>query len=229
MARAPTLCERGCSRFSTGSIPEHVFASALRREPDVVRRAERFIRAHVGEPVSSRSCPRWPASASGASATRSRTSARRVRRYLKIWQLHQVRRALRASNMEGVTVTDAATLYGFFELAAIRRGIQGTVRRGAVADASPRPRKLIARCELSESCAAFSLPNLQGRPGRHRSQSERRSDRHAQVRSGRPLACVLIVFLRMTAPAWAKPSCRYAPGMARPRTVCQSVRRPAFE
>jgi AraC family ethanolamine operon transcriptional activator len=35
------------------------------------------------------------------------------KRYLKLWQLHQVRRELRAAH---ASVTDVATLHGFFEL-----------------------------------------------------------------------------------------------------------------
>ena len=37
------------------------------------------------------------------------------KRYLRLWQLHQVRRALR-SPVKVSTVTDVATLHGFFEL-----------------------------------------------------------------------------------------------------------------
>jgi AraC-like DNA-binding protein len=38
------------------------------------------------------------------------------KRYLKLWQLHQVRRALRAVSGGEESVTDVATLHGFYEL-----------------------------------------------------------------------------------------------------------------
>jgi AraC family ethanolamine operon transcriptional activator len=37
-------------------------------------------------------------------------------RYLRLWQLHQVRRALRSADGRHATVTDIATMYGFYEL-----------------------------------------------------------------------------------------------------------------
>ena len=38
------------------------------------------------------------------------------KRYLKLWQLHEVRRALRGAERPPLSVTDVATLHGFFEL-----------------------------------------------------------------------------------------------------------------
>jgi AraC family ethanolamine operon transcriptional activator len=82
----------------------------------IVRRAEEFFKRHVGEPVSIAQL----SSVSGVSERSLRNAFYDVcttspKRYLRLLQLHQVRRALRAPN-EAATVTDVATLHGFFEL-----------------------------------------------------------------------------------------------------------------
>jgi AraC-like DNA-binding protein len=83
----------------------------------IVRRAEDFFRHHVGEPVSIAQL----SSIAGVSERSLRNAFYDVyttspKRYLKLWQLHQVRRALRSASGEDDTVTDVATLHGFFEL-----------------------------------------------------------------------------------------------------------------
>ena len=82
----------------------------------IVRRAEEFFRRHVGEPVSIAQL----SSVSGVSERSLRNAFYDVcttspKRYLRLWQLHQVRRALRAP-LKASTVTDVATLHGFYEL-----------------------------------------------------------------------------------------------------------------
>jgi AraC-like DNA-binding protein len=83
----------------------------------IVRRVEEFCRHHVGEPVSIAQL----SSVAGVSERSLRNAFYDVyttspKRYLKLWQLHQVRRALRAVTGDDGTVTDVATLHGFYEL-----------------------------------------------------------------------------------------------------------------
>jgi AraC family ethanolamine operon transcriptional activator len=83
----------------------------------IVRRAEDFFRHHVGEPVSIAQL----SLIAGVSERSLRNAFYDIyttspKRYLKLWQLHQVRRALRSASGEGDTVTDVATLHGFYEL-----------------------------------------------------------------------------------------------------------------
>ena len=83
----------------------------------IVRRAEEFFRTHVGEPVSM-------AQLSSNAMVSERclreafydTYATSPMRYLRLWQLHQVRRALRSADDRHATVTHIATLHGFYEL-----------------------------------------------------------------------------------------------------------------
>jgi AraC-like DNA-binding protein len=90
-------------------------ASVARRH--VVACAEAFFRRHLGEPISIAHV----SSVAGVSERSLRNAFCGVyttspKRYLRLWQLHQVRHALRASTGAGDTVTDVATLHGFFEL-----------------------------------------------------------------------------------------------------------------
>jgi AraC-like DNA-binding protein len=83
----------------------------------VVRMAEQFFRCHVGEPVSIAQL----STIAGVSERSLRNAFHHVcttspKRYLKLWQLHQVRRALRGGDRPPLSVTDVATLHGFFEL-----------------------------------------------------------------------------------------------------------------
>jgi AraC-like DNA-binding protein len=83
----------------------------------IVWRAEQFFRSRVGETVSIAQL----SSVAGVSERSLRNAFYDVyttspKRYMKLWQLHQVRRALRHPDVGGETVTDVATLHGFFEL-----------------------------------------------------------------------------------------------------------------
>jgi AraC family ethanolamine operon transcriptional activator len=83
----------------------------------IVRRAEAFFRSHVGEGVSVAQL----SSVAGVSERSLRNAFYDVyttspKRYMKLWQLHQVRRALRRGDACTATVTDVATCYGFYEL-----------------------------------------------------------------------------------------------------------------
>jgi len=93
----------------------HVEASLCRSR--IVRRAEAFFKCHVGEPVSIGQL----SSIAGVSERSLRNAFNDVyttspKRYLRLWQLHQVRRALRAADGQEATVTDVATFHGFYEL-----------------------------------------------------------------------------------------------------------------
>jgi len=90
-------------------------ASLARRH--VVARAEAFFRCHLGEPISIARV----SSVAGVSERSLRNAFYDVyttspKRYLRLWQLHRVRHALRACTGPADTVTDVATLHGFFEL-----------------------------------------------------------------------------------------------------------------
>lgn len=124
VAVSPAIDLRGV-RAAIGGALEHclrnampaqrpVEAAACRRR--IVSRAEEFFRCHVGEPVSIARL----SSISGVSERSLRNAFYEVcmtspKRYLRLLQLHQVRRALRAPG-DAATVTDVATLHGFFEL-----------------------------------------------------------------------------------------------------------------
>jgi AraC family ethanolamine operon transcriptional activator len=90
-------------------------ASLGRRE--IVARAEAFFRRHLGESVSIARL----SSVAGVSERSLRNAFYDVyttgpKRYLRLWQLHEVRRALRSPKCTEYTVTDVATFHGFFEL-----------------------------------------------------------------------------------------------------------------
>jgi AraC family ethanolamine operon transcriptional activator len=83
----------------------------------VVGRAESFFRRHIGEAVSIAKL----SSIAGVSERSLRNAFYDVyttspKRYLRLWQLHQVRRALRSPRRVEETVTNVATFHGFFEL-----------------------------------------------------------------------------------------------------------------
>jgi AraC-like DNA-binding protein len=83
----------------------------------IVQRVEEFCRRHPGEPPSIAQL----SSVAGVSERSLRNAFYDVyttspKRYLKLLQLHQVRRALRAVCGEDGTVTNVATLHGFYEL-----------------------------------------------------------------------------------------------------------------
>jgi AraC family ethanolamine operon transcriptional activator len=83
----------------------------------IVRRAESFFRRHLGETISIAQL----SSIAGVSERSLRNAFYDVyttspKRYLRLWQLHQVRRALRRADREDASVTDVATLHGFYEL-----------------------------------------------------------------------------------------------------------------
>ncbi len=83
----------------------------------IVRRVEEFCRHHVGEQASIAQL----SSVAGVSERSLRNAfydlyTTSPKRYLKLRQLHQVRRALRSVTGDEGTVTDVATLHGFYEL-----------------------------------------------------------------------------------------------------------------
>lgn len=83
----------------------------------IVSRAEAFFRTHLAEGVSIARL----SSVTGVSERSLRNAFYDVyttspKRYMKLWQLHQVRRALRCADVRRGTVTDVATDFGFYEL-----------------------------------------------------------------------------------------------------------------
>jgi AraC family ethanolamine operon transcriptional activator len=94
---------------------------ALEREPSrsrgsIVQRAEDFFREHLGEAVSISEL----AAATGVSDRTLRQAFHQVcltspKKYLRLWQLQQVRRSLRAGPNAHAAVTTAALQYGFTE------------------------------------------------------------------------------------------------------------------
>jgi len=82
-----------------------------------VRCVERFFRTHISEGVSVAQL----SDVAGVSERSLRNAFHDVyttspKRYIKLWQLHQVRRTLRSAEVPGGTVTQAATSHGFSEL-----------------------------------------------------------------------------------------------------------------
>jgi AraC-like DNA-binding protein len=112
--------QRICARLTTclrGVVTGRDGSAASRSRSDIVRRAELFVRERVGEAIS---IARLSA-AVGVSERSLRNAFYDVyttspKRYLKIWQLHQARHALRAADDDRATVTTVATFHGFFEL-----------------------------------------------------------------------------------------------------------------
>jgi AraC-like DNA-binding protein len=90
---------------------------ASRSRTHIVRRAEAFFREHVGEPVSIARL----STITGVSERSFRNAFYHVcttspKKYLRMWQLHQVRHSLRGALTGTATVTDVATQHGFYEL-----------------------------------------------------------------------------------------------------------------
>ncbi|HEY7287683.1 MAG TPA: helix-turn-helix domain-containing protein [Vicinamibacterales bacterium] len=105
---------RGCL---ARAVPRNMQIEAAVGRSEIVRRVEEFCRQHVGEPLSIAKL----SSVAGVSERSLRNAFYDVyttspKRYLKLWQLHRVRRALRSATGEEGTVTDVATLHGFYEL-----------------------------------------------------------------------------------------------------------------
>jgi len=105
---------RACLERAAGMRDETAPACSRSR---IVRRAEEFFRTHVSEGVSVAQL----STVAGVSERSLRNAFYEVyttspKRYMKLWQLHQVRRALRAGDIETTTVTEAATCHGFYEL-----------------------------------------------------------------------------------------------------------------
>jgi AraC-like DNA-binding protein len=87
------------------------------RSSQIVRCAEAFFRQHVDEPISIAQL----SSIAGVSERGLRNAFYDVyttspKRYLRQWRLHQVRRALRATDNRVASVTDIATRHGLYEL-----------------------------------------------------------------------------------------------------------------
>ena len=83
----------------------------------IVRRVEEFLRSHVSEGVSVAQL----STVAGVSERSLRNAFYDVyttspKRYMTLWQLHQVRRTLRSADAAAATVTAAATCHGFYEL-----------------------------------------------------------------------------------------------------------------
>jgi AraC-like DNA-binding protein len=92
-------------------------STASRSRSEIVRRAEHFVREHIGEPISIARL----STVVGVSERSLRNAFYDVyttspKRYLKIRQLHRARHALRAADGDLATVTTVATFHGFFEL-----------------------------------------------------------------------------------------------------------------
>ena len=129
--RLDQLCAAGSHALDRDAIQRGILAAldrclqhAMKPEPRVresdrkrvVRRAEEFFRSHIGERVSAAQL----SSAASVSERHLRNAFYDVyaispMRYLRLWQLHQVRRALR-SPIRATSVTDVATSHGFYEL-----------------------------------------------------------------------------------------------------------------
>jgi AraC family ethanolamine operon transcriptional activator len=125
-ASSPGAIDAAAVRTEVGGLLEVCLENAVPGERRVeaslcrsriVMRAEEFFRCHVGEPVSIAQL----SSIAGVSERSLRNAFNDIyttspKRYLRLWQLHQVRRALRSPDGRDATVTDVATFHGFYEL-----------------------------------------------------------------------------------------------------------------
>jgi AraC family ethanolamine operon transcriptional activator len=103
-----------CLRQST---IEHARRATIHSRGSIVRRAEAFFREHLGEAVSISQL----STVVGVSERSLRNAFYEVcttspKKYLRLWQLHQVRRTLRSAPSDHAAVTTAATRHGFYEL-----------------------------------------------------------------------------------------------------------------
>ena len=96
---------------------DHAKRDPLHSRGSIVRRADAFFREHLDEAVSISQL----SAVVGVSERSLRNAFYQVcatgpKKYLRLWQLHQVRRILRAGPNDHAAVTTAATRHGFFEL-----------------------------------------------------------------------------------------------------------------
>jgi AraC-like DNA-binding protein len=121
----------------------------------VVCQAEDFVRQHCGERISVSRL----STIVGVSERSLRNAFHDVyatgpKRYLMIRQLHRVRQALRAPRDIGWTVTDIATLHGFFELGRFAGDYKGLFGEGPSQTLS-RARQ-VRGAEAAPSAASFA-------------------------------------------------------------------------
>ena len=127
---------------------DHAKCDPVQSRGSIVRRADAFFRAHLDDAVSISEL----SAVVGVSERSLRNAFYQVcatgpKKYLRLCQLHQVRRALRAGPNDHAAVTTAATRHGFFELgrfAAQYRMVFGeppsvTLHRARREPAIPRP------------------------------------------------------------------------------------------
>jgi AraC family ethanolamine operon transcriptional activator len=98
-------------------VAERSVTVPIGNRSQVVGRADEFFRNHVSEGVSVARL----STVAGVSERSLRNAFHEVyttspKRYMKLWQLHQVHHALRCGEGGAGTVTEAATCYGFYEL-----------------------------------------------------------------------------------------------------------------
>ena len=114
--RAQGLCDAVIGQLCTTARAADPLTT-VRSRLSMVCRAEDFVRHHGGEKVTVSRL----SSVVGVSERSLRNAFHDVyttgpKRYLRIWQLHRVRQALRSAANAGRTVTEVATFHGFFEL-----------------------------------------------------------------------------------------------------------------
>jgi AraC family ethanolamine operon transcriptional activator len=114
--RADGFVKHGLRRCLLGAVAGEAVREGRSRS-SIVRRVEEFFRDHVDESVSMTRL----SSIAGVSERSLRNAFYRVcatspKKYLRIWQLHQVRRSLRSAPGGPSAVTSVATQHGFYEL-----------------------------------------------------------------------------------------------------------------
>jgi AraC-like DNA-binding protein len=157
--------QRICARLTTclrDVVTRSDRSAAARSRSDIVRRAELFVRDRVGESISIVQL----SAAVGVSERSLRNAFYDVyttspKRYLKIWQLHQARHALRAADDDRATVTTVATFHGFFELGrfageykALFGEAPSQTLQKAKARMTPTPGPVLPRLELPRRATA---------------------------------------------------------------------------
>jgi AraC family ethanolamine operon transcriptional activator len=147
--RAETLVRRALDGCLLGGVEEEAARTSPQSRTSIVRRVEEFFRDHVDETMSMTRL----STIAGVSERSLRNAfygvcATSPKKYLRIWQLNQVRRSLQRTPVGSSSVTSVATQHGFYELgrfAGEYRALFGEAPSETLQKARLRPSRLRAR------------------------------------------------------------------------------------
>jgi transcriptional regulator GlxA family with amidase domain len=147
--RVEVLVRQGLRRCLNRTEAAEVVKERPGSRSSIVRRVEEFFREHVDETVSMTRLSTF----AGVSERSLRNAFYRVcatspKKYLRISQLHQVRRSLRSAPRGPSAITNVATQHGFYELgrfAGEYRALFGEAPSQTLHKARSRPTVLASR------------------------------------------------------------------------------------